>query len=72
MKRRDCFEDGDEGREDDEYGDEDVHEYSCGGRVGPLEEVVEVQTPGRLDGRSARLVRGIVIVVVVMGVAART
>lgn len=61
MKRGDCFEDGDEGGEDDEHGDEDVHEYSCGGRVGPLEEVVEVRTPGRLDDRSARRVRRIVV-----------
>ena len=62
----------DEGREYDQHGDEDMHKHGCGGGVGPLEEVIEVRTPGRLDGRSARVVRGIVIVVVVMGVAART
>jgi hypothetical protein len=41
-----------------------VYEHGRGGRVGPLEEVVEVETPARLDDRSAGGGEGRVIVVV--------
>ena len=49
MERRHGLEDRDERGERDERGDEHVHQHRRGGRVGPLEEVVQLQAPRGLD-----------------------
>ena len=45
VERGHGLEHGDERGERDEHGDEHVHEHRCRGRVGPLEQVVQVKAP---------------------------
>lgn len=57
MERGHGLKDGDERGERDHHSDQNVHEHRRGGRVGPLEQVVQVQPPGGGDGgRPARRV----------------
>ena len=50
MERRHGFEDRYEGGERDERGDEHVYQYRGCGRVGSLEQVVQLAAPRGLDG----------------------